>query len=158
MAEGNCGRFERREIRVRTTSGPSACFPFAAQCAELKRWRTAGQKAPEIVYLLTSFPSAELSAERCLQLKRAYWSIENGAHQRLDGAAQEDKSRVRLARHAWTLGLFRRWSISLARAWINQQPNPRLATTQGFFDAMRQNRCRRAFLIVHSVLPRIYDG
>jgi hypothetical protein len=86
-----------------------------------------------------------LTPDAFLRHKRNYWSIENGLHQRLDGAGREDFSRVRTPRHAWTLALFRRWAISLANVWIAKTSNARWATTQGFHDAMRRNRCRDAF-------------
>jgi hypothetical protein len=68
-----------------------------------------------------------------------YWDIENGAHQRLDNSRfQEDKSRVRNRNSAHNLSLFRRAALPLARHWINHQSNPRLATTNGFFGAMKK--------------------
>jgi hypothetical protein len=126
-------------------SAESVGFPFVAQVAELRRWRAEEQREPEYVYLLTSYPANELSAERFLRLKRDYWSIENGFHQRLDAAGREDLSRVRKRRNAWNLALFRRWAISVASQWIAAQTNPRWATTQGFYDTMHSNRCKNAF-------------
>lgn len=132
-------------------------FPFAAQVAELCRWRLPGQKEPERVYLLTSLPASELSADALLKLKRDYWGIENGLHQRLDGAGREDFSRVRLRHNAWVLSLFRRWAVSVAAAWISRQSNPRRATTQGFFDAMRRNHAQGAFNLIRRRSPTFYD-
>ncbi len=66
--------------------------------------KKADPKSPDdlIVYLLTS--RANLSATEMLSFKRAYWDIENGAHQRLDGSRfQEDKSRVRTRSNAINL-------------------------------------------------------
>lgn len=105
-----------------------------------------------VVYLLSS--RAGLSAEEMLDLKRGYWDIENGAHQRLDGSRfQEDKSRVRNRNSAHNLGLFRRAALSLARHWIDHQPNARQATTNGFFGAMKKNRSELAFRIAISKKP-----
>lgn len=132
-------------LRAREVSAETVGFPFAAQAAELRRWRAEDQREPEYVYLLTSYPAGELNAETFLRLKRDYWSIENGLHQRLDGAGREDVSRVRKRRNAWNLALFRRWAISVANAWMATQTNPRWATTQGFYDSMRSNRCLNAF-------------
>ncbi len=120
-------------------------FPFAAQVAELCRWRAEDQREPERVFLITSYPASELNPASFLKLKRDYWSIENGLHQRLDGAGREDLSRVRTRNNAWVLALFRRWAISVANLWMARQPNPRWATTQGFHDAMNRNRHRDAF-------------
>ena len=49
---------------------------------------------------------------------------------------------------AFNLCLFRRAGISLAIHWILRQPNKRLATTTGFYDAMRANGSRKAFSLV----------
>lgn len=111
-------------------------------------------KSPDdlTVYLLTS--RADLSAEEMLSFKRAYWDIENGAHQRLDcSRLQEDKSRVRLRSNAHNLGLFRRTVLSLARHWIGRQPNARKATTNGFIASMRKDRSDLAFRLVMSKNP-----
>jgi predicted transposase YbfD/YdcC len=112
-------------------------------------------KSPDdlTVYLLTS--RADLSAQEMLSFKRAYWDIENGVHQRLDTSRlQEDKSRVRTRNNAHNLGLVRRTVLSLARHWIDHQPNPRKATTNGFIAAMRQNNSELAFRLVTSKKPK----
>ncbi len=112
-------------------------------------------KSPDdlTVYLLTS--RANLSATEMLSFKRAYWDIENGAHQRLDCSRfQEDKSRVRTRSIAINLGLFRRTALSLARHWITHQPNARKATTNGFVAAMRKNGSELAFRLVMSPPPK----
>ncbi len=104
-------------------------------------------------YLLTS--RAGLGAEEMLSFKRAYWDIENGAHQRLDcSRLQEDKSRVRTRNNAHNLGLFRRAALSLARHWIDHQPNARKATTNGFMAAMRKDGSDLAFRLVMSKNPK----
>jgi len=111
-------------------------------------------KSPDdlTVYLLTS--RADLSAAEMLALKRAYWAIENGAHQRLDCSRfQEDKSRVRTRNNAHNLGLFRRAALSLARHWIDHQPNVRKATTNGFIGAMSKAGSELAFRLVVSKNP-----
>lgn len=143
--ECNAGRYERRSLRAREVTAETLGFPFAAQVAELSRWRAEDQAEPERVYLVTSLPARELDAVALLNRKRDYWSIENGFHQRLDGAGREDLSRVRTPNNAWVLALFRRWAVTVATTWITQQRNARLATTQGFHDHMRRNRCQAAF-------------
>ncbi|VGO23254.1 hypothetical protein SCARR_05361 [Pontiella sulfatireligans] len=105
------------------------------------------------VYLLTS--RGGLGAEEMLSFKRAYWDIENGAHQRLDcSRLQEDKSRVRTRSNAHNLGLFRRTALSLARHWIEHQPNARKATTNGFIAAMRKDNSELAFRLVTAKTPK----
>lgn len=154
--EKNCGRIEARAIESYAVTSEQVCFPHAKSAAMLMQ-TTNKCKDPEsiddmVVYLLSS--RAGLSAEEMLDLKRGYWDIENGAHQRLDNSRfQEDKSRVRNRNSAHNLGLFRRAALSLARHWIDHQPNARLATTNGFFGAMKKNRSELAFRVVTSKKP-----
>ena len=104
------------------------------------------------VFLLSS--RASLSADELLKLKRNYWDIETGAHQRLDGSRlQEDKSRVRNRKAATNLAYFRRASLSLARHWINKQQDPRKATTNGFLGTMARHNSERAFRVALSKKP-----
>jgi len=109
-------------------------------------------KSDGIVFLLSS--RSGLSADELLKLKRGYWDIENGAHQRLDGSRlQEDKSRVRNRNAATNLGLFRRAALSLARHWIERQRDPRKATTNGFLGTMARHNSELAFRIALSKKP-----
>ena len=155
--EKNCGRIEARAIETYGVNSEQVCFPHAKSAAMLMQCTDQGKEDPEtsddlVVYLLSS--RAGLSAEEMLDLKRGYWDIENGAHQRLDNSRfQEDKSRVRNRNSAHNLGLFRRAALSLARHWIDHQPNARLATTNGFFGAMKKNKSELAFRTVTSKKP-----
>ncbi len=112
----------------------------------------------ECEYLLTSLGPAQLDAEQMLRLDREYWGIESGLHQRLDVSALEDKSRIRTPKAALNLCLFRRAAMSFAIHWLQRQPDKRLATTTGFYDAMSANGARKAFSLVSvkhpSWLPR----
>jgi hypothetical protein len=144
--ELNCGRIEARAIDAFDVCSEQVCFPYANKAAMLMQRTDPGidPKTDGIVFLLSS--RSGLSADELLTLKRAYWDIENGAHQRLDGSRlQEDKCRVRNRNAATNLGLFRRTVLSLARHWIARQPNPRKATTNGFLGAMAQHHSDRAF-------------
>ena len=144
--ELNCGRIEARAIDAFEVSSQQVCFPYAKKAAMLMQRMDPGKdpKDDGVVFLLSS--SSGLNAEELLHLKRQYWDIENGAHQRLDGSRlQEDKSRVRNRNAATNLGLFRRAVLSLGRHWIASQPNPRKATLNGFLGAMAQHRSERAF-------------
>lgn len=144
--ELNCGRVEARAIDVFDVCSEQVCFPYANKAAMLMQ-RTDPGKDPKhdgVVFLLSS--KADLNSNDLLCLKRKYWDIENGAHQRLDGSRlKEDKSRVRNRNAATNLGLFRRATLSLARHWISKQQNKRKATTNGFLDAMNKNNSNMAF-------------
>jgi len=109
-------------------------------------------KGDGVVFLLSS--NEDLGADKMLLLKRKYWDIENGAHQRLDGSRlQEDKSRVRNRNSATNLGLFRRAALSLGRKWIDLQKNQRKATLNGFLGAMYRHNSELAFRVALSKNP-----
>jgi hypothetical protein len=153
--EINHGRPEARSLKRWDVTAESVGFPHAQQAAELRRFvdrplKPNAKKQPEVEleFLLTSLAQHQLDAVSMLQVDRRYWGIENGLHLRLDGAGQEDKSRVRSRRAAFNLSLFRRAAISFAVHWIQRQPNPRLATTQGFYDEMSAKGHRKAFSLV----------
>ena len=149
--EINRGRPEARSLwRFPITPG-QAGFAHAAQVGELRRFIDRGghqKHGVEREYLLTSLAPEELNASAMLQLDRDYWGIESGLHQRLDISGQEDRSRLRNRTAAFNLSLFRRAAISFAIHWIQHQPNARLATTTGFYDAMRANGSRKALSLV----------
>ena len=152
--ELNCGRVEARAIDAFDVCSEQVCFPYANKAAMLMQRTDPGKdpKTDGIVFLLSSRPG--LSADELLKLKRDYWDIENGAHQRLDGSRlQEDKSRVRNRNAATNLALFRRVALSLARHWIARQPDPRKATTNGFLGTMAQHNSDLAFRLALSKKP-----
>lgn len=155
--EINRGRPEARSLLRYDITPEQASFPCAAQAAKMKRFiDRPSKKSPQKVeceYLLTSLSHSELNAEQMLKLDRDYWGIESGLHQRLDVSAMEDKSRIRTPEAAFNLSLFRRAAISFAIYWIQRQPDKRLATTTGFYDAMRANGCRKAFSLVTTKHP-----
>ena len=149
--EVNRGRPEARAVETFAVTAETICFPHAEQAAQL--WRAVdypkkNKTSFEKVFLLTSHNPEHYDCEDILRDKRAYWGIENGLHQRLDCSAMEDKSRVRTFNSAWNLGMFRRVAVSFAVQWIQRQPDPRQATLPGFFDAMSENKARKAFALV----------
>ena len=158
--EINRSRPEARSLQRWDVTAAAVGFPHAQQAAELRRFvdrplKPNAKKEPEVEleFLLTSLPAAQLDVTAMLRLDREYWGIENGLHLRLDGAGQEDKSRVRSRRSAFNLCLFRRAATTFAVHWIQRQPNPRLATTQGFYDEMSAKGHRKAFSLVSTRKP-----
>ena len=143
-----------RAIDVFDVNSEQVCFPYAKKAAMLMQ-RTDSCKDPKddgIVFLLTS--NEDLNANNMLFLKRKYWDIENGAHQRLDcSRLQEDKSRVRNRNSATNLGLFRRAVLSLGRHWIDLQKKPRKATLNGFLGTMNRHNSELAFRVALSKTP-----
>jgi hypothetical protein len=67
-----------------------------------------GKIETETVWLITSLSPEEASAERLLELARAYWGIENDTQRPLDTVSDEDRCRVCQPVAATGLGLFRR--------------------------------------------------
>ena len=158
--EINRSRPEARSLLRWDVTARAAGFPHAQQAAEMRRFierplKPNAKKEPEVEleFLLTSLAPSELNANAMLDLDREYWGIENGLHLRLDVTAQEDKSRVRSRRSAFNLCLFRRAANSFAVHWIQRQPHPRLATTQGFYDEMTAKGHRKAFSLITARKP-----
>lgn len=142
---------EARYLRRFEVTAEQVGFPFAAQAAILKRATDRPDKKDddlEVEFLITSHPGNQWNAEKLLQTDRHYWGIESGLHHRLDVSALEDKSRVHRPTNAWNLALFRRAANSFAVHWIQRMPNPRQATTPGFYDHMTANGHRKAFSLV----------
>lgn len=79
----------------------------------------------ETIWVVTSREASQLGAEDFLKTIRQYWGIENGAHQRLDCSAMEDRLRVRHQTAATVLGLFHRISLTLFMAWAKTQKSER---------------------------------
>ena len=96
----------------------------------------------ETVWLATSREAEKLGPEDFLGNNRQYWSIENGAHQRLDCSALEDRLRVRNPNAATILGLLHRFSITLFVAWSKKQPNQRDRTFPTWQSIHEGNRWR----------------
>jgi predicted transposase YbfD/YdcC len=109
---------------------------------------------PKVGFLLSS---RKLTPEEFLAVKRGYWGIENGLHQRLDVSALEDKSRVHNRNSIQVLAMFRRLTVSLACHWMQRQKNVRRATLRGFFDAMGADNARYAFALVSAKRPGWLD-
>lgn len=158
--EINRSRPEARSLQRWEVTAASVGFPHAQQAAELRRFvdrplNPNAKKEPKVEreFLLTSLPARRLDLTAMLRLDREYGGIENGLHLRLDGAGQEEKSRVRSHRAAFNLCLFRRAATTFAVHWIQRQPNPRLATPQGFYDEMSARGHRKAFSLVTACKP-----
>ncbi|NLC81750.1 MAG: hypothetical protein GX748_11255 [Lentisphaerae bacterium] len=145
--ELNRGRREARAAAGFDVLPTQAGFPFAAYAAKVSRawdWPNQSNEAHyEQVWLLAS--REQTTAKRLLGDIRLYWRIEGVLHQRLDcSRLDEDRSRVRTPDNVLNLAMFRRLAVALATAWCGRQRNARLATTNGFIDAMAADNARRA--------------
>jgi hypothetical protein len=151
--ERNRGRLEARAVAGFPVLAIQAGFPFATFAGKVSRaWDQPGRSKEghyEELWLLASH--AKSTATRLLFDNRKYWAIEGVLHQRLDcSRLDEDRSRVRTPNNLLNLAMFRRVAVCLALAWGREQPNPRLATTNGFIDAMRRNNARPALSLALS--------
>ena len=152
--ECNHGHLERRAVAVRSVSAETIGFPHAAQVARLERTRVHGRtgaKTHEVVWLVTSLTAEQAGPERLLALARAYWGIENGAHQRLDVSADEDRCRVRHPVAGLVLGWLRRAVLGEYAAWARRQRRARDATLPLYF-AEQRAKINRAIDLITSTL------
>lgn len=107
-----------------------------------------GKLETEFLWLITSLSLEEASAERLLELARAYWGIENGTHRPLDTVSDEDRCRVRHPVAATVLGLLRRLLHGQARAWARKQTRARDRTYPTFLAQHDNNRTARFRLLL----------
>ena len=136
---------------ARAATSEEVDFPCVEQVALLRRHLR--QHSPEVVALVTSLPSWELTASQWLVDNRAAWGIESGLHQRLDISHRDDLCRVRRPKAIRLMGLFRRISNSLFMEWRSRQKKPRHKTTTDFFSAMNAEHHRYAIRCLHARQP-----
>jgi predicted transposase YbfD/YdcC len=121
-------------------------FPAAAQIG-LYTSRRGKDGEAETVGLISSASADTLPIEAFLAGKRRYWTIENGLHQRLDGAANEDRSRVRTGTAPRVLAMFRRLPFGFYTRWAARR-KPRQRSLQWYYDAMDVRNQRWPVLLV----------
>jgi hypothetical protein len=126
-------------------------FPAAAQIG-LYNSRRGKDGEEETVGLISSASADTLPIKAFLAGKRRYWSIENGLHQRLDGAANEDRSRVRKGTAPLVLAMFRRLPFGFYTCWAAGR-KPRQRSLQCYYDAMDLRNHRWPLLLVSR--PRV---
>jgi len=104
-------------LECRAVTPQQVGFPGARLIARLRRRvRRQGKKSTQTVYLISSLTLEQLDALGWIKLKRGYWIIESRLHHALDVSLDEDRSRVRNAKAARVLGMFRRLVVSVAQA------------------------------------------
>ncbi|MET9662722.1 ISAs1 family transposase, partial [Streptomyces sp. NPDC006510] len=110
------GRTERRTIR--TAQADDALFPAAGQVFRLRR-DTGGLDGTwtgkEIVFGVTSLPSALAGPAQLNHYERAHWGIENKIHWVRDVTFHEDNSQVRTGTAPRAMASFRNLAISTIR-------------------------------------------
>lgn len=108
----------------------------------------------ETVHLITSLEPEQASGEAIKKMKRDYWRIEAALHSRLDGALDEDRSRVRNPNAALVLGMFRRLAVSFAIPWLaHKHKTDKRASTRSLLDHLRAENARRAFDLLTARIP-----
>lgn len=132
--ENNRGRREVRLLDCREITPQQVGFPGARLIGRLvRRVRRKGKKTTETVYLISSLSLEQLEAKGWIKLKRGYWVIESRLHYPLDLSLDEDRSRVRQPNAALVLGMFRRWVVSVADAWLNEVQSGKTRWSVGRF-------------------------
>jgi AraC-like DNA-binding protein len=112
-------QYVTRKLVCAPTTGEEPIFPCAAQIARLHRQRTDSK--PEIVCLVTSRPSGELSPEQWLEANIDHWGIETGLHARLDASRHDDHCRLRNAKPLRLHSMFTRVSPSTLHRFFRAQ-------------------------------------
>jgi predicted transposase YbfD/YdcC len=110
------GRTERRTIR--TAPADDTLFPGAAQAFRLRRDTGDPDGAwtdKEIVFGVTSLPTALAGPEHLNHYERAHWTVENRLHWVRDVTFHEDNSQVRTGTASRALASFRNLAISTFR-------------------------------------------
>ena len=109
------GRRVRRTIKV--AAAPQLLdFPHAMQVAQLRRTATRqGKKSVEVVYVITSMPSAEASPAQIATWVQGHWGIENKLHWVRDVVFDEDRSTVRTGNAPRVMATLRSTAISVLR-------------------------------------------
>ena len=93
-------------------------FPHAAQTVRLTRDRhdhATGTKTREHVFIITSLPPAEATAQDIAGYIRGHWGIENRLHWVRDTAYSEDASQIRKGNGAHVMAALRNLAISIHR-------------------------------------------
>ncbi len=91
-------------------------WPSLAQVGQLTRTVSTKKKeqvSTEVVYLITSLPSAAAPPARLAALVRDYWGIENKRHYVRDVTFREDRSRLRTGSAPQILACLRNLVITL---------------------------------------------
>ncbi len=89
-------------------------FPGLAAVARVETHRKS-RGAPEPVIVRWYLLSAQLTAERMLQVARTHWTIENQLHWVLDVVFDEDRARTRKDNAPQNLALLRKLALNIAR-------------------------------------------
>lgn len=93
-------------------------FPHAAQTMRLTRDRhdhATGTKTREHVFVITSLPPGQATAEDLARYIRGHWGIENRIHWVRDVTYGEDASQVRTGNAAHVMATLRNLAISIHR-------------------------------------------
>ena len=110
------GRIETRTAVVSTDIAwlqAQHKWPRLAAIAKIVRTREHPQKTTtETAYYLLSAP---LSAERCSQVVRSHWGIENRLHWNLDVTMNEDQARNRKDNGPYNLAILRHMALNVMR-------------------------------------------
>ena len=114
--DGDHGRIETRTAVVATDIAwlqEDHHWPGLAAIAKIDRTReTPAKTTTETAYYLLSTP---LSAERCNEVVRSHWGVENRLHWCLDVAMNEDQARNRMDNGPENLAVLRHMALNLIR-------------------------------------------
>ena len=114
VVEGDHGRIETRTATVSTDIKwlqDDHQWPGLTAIAKVERTReTRTKTTTETAYYLLSAP---LPPERCNEVVRSHWGIENRLHWRLDVTMNEDQDRTRLDNAPYNLAVLRHMAMNV---------------------------------------------
>jgi predicted transposase YbfD/YdcC len=107
-------RQERRRASVVARPADAPDFPALSAIGRIEAERHANGKTAKTVHYVAL--SKLLSPRRMLEVTRAYWSVENHLHWRLDVVFNEDDARTRKNYGPQNLAVLRRIALDILRA------------------------------------------
>jgi predicted transposase YbfD/YdcC len=114
QSDSDHDRRERRRASVIAKPAGAPAFPDLAAIGRIEAERHANGKLTTTVHYVVL--SKRLSPKRMLEVTRAYWSVENQLHWRLDVVFNEDDARTRKNYAPQNLGVLRRIALDILRA------------------------------------------
>lgn len=111
------GRIETRRIAVRPPPARlDRLWPGVLRICRIERIREMKTSCErQVIYAITSLPSASADAAALLDLARANWQIENRLHRVKDGTFAEDACRVRSGNAPIALAHVRNCALNIIR-------------------------------------------
>jgi predicted transposase YbfD/YdcC len=113
------GRLETHTLTSSALLNATSDWPYLAQVFRLVRdvrYTKSGKISHDVIYGITSFPSACAAPKRLLDLYRRHWAIENKLHYCRDVTFHEEACRLAMATAAQIIAALNNLVLALLRA------------------------------------------